>query len=156
MAKEIERKFLVDLNRAGPLIGGVEIFQGYLPVEGLTVVRVRIAGHKAFLTIKGANEGLIRNEFEYEIPVKDARQIFDTLCLPAKIRKTRYVKTVSGLRWEIDVFHDDNDGLIIAEVELESPDQHINLPDWVLVEVSGNPAYYNSNLLERPYKLWKA
>lgn len=160
MAVEIERKFLVAgehwrLNEDGSDSVGIAFRQGYLPCEGLTTVRIRLEGEQAKLTIKGKNEGLTRSEFEYPIPVADAVDMLDNLCRRPLIEKTRYYRPQGELTWEIDVFEGDNAGLVVAEVELESEDQAVELPDWIGQEVSGDPRYYNVNLVANPYRLWQ-
>lgn len=154
MAKEIERKFLLDLEKLGPLEGGTVIKQGYIVTVDKTVVRARVAGGTAYLTLKGKNKGVTRSEFEYEIPVADAEAIITELCNGPVVEKTRYLVVHSGHTWEVDVFHGDNEGLVIAEIELQREDESFDLPDWVTTEVSGDAKYYNSNLLENPYKYW--
>ena len=154
MAQEIERKYLIDEDILKNLNGGIRIKQAYLPTEGYTVVRLRIAGEKAFLTIKGKNKGSVRTEFEYEIPLPDAEAMIAELCVPEFIDKTRYLLDHEGHQWEIDVFHGDNAGLVVAELELDSEDEHFSLPSWALTEVTNEPKYYNSSLLELPFSKW--
>ena len=151
--QEIERKFLVDKMRWNPNGKGTQIKQGYLSVDHERVVRVRIAGERAFLTIKGIMTGITRAEFEYEIPVSEAEQLM-SLCLKQPIFKTRYVEYKENLVWEIDVFEDENKGLVIAEVELDDEDQNIELPDWIEQEVSSDYRYFNSWLSQNPYSKW--
>jgi len=155
MAKEIERKFLVDLNKLGDLGSGVAIKQGYIPTADKTVVRVRLAGQAAYLTLKGKNRGLVRSEFEYEIPASDAEEIISELCRGPIIDKTRYVIEYSGHTWEIDIFHGENDGLVVAEIELQSEEELFDRPNWVTLEVSDDSKYYNSSLLENPFSKWR-
>ncbi|WP_448602375.1 CYTH domain-containing protein [Thermoleptolyngbya sp.] len=154
MAQEIERKFLVVGDRWRGLAEGVTYRQGYLLSGVGRTVRVRIAGTQGFLTIKGATEGLSRREFEYEIPLADAEELLDTLCDRPLIEKTRYTIPYAGLLWEVDEFWGDNDGLIVAEVELSSPDQTVQLPDWIGEEVSHDPRYFNAALVQHPYRQW--
>lgn len=154
MAKEIERKFLIDLTKVGALENGTAIKQGYIATSDKTVVRARVAGKKAYLTLKGANKGVTRTEFEYEIPVDDAEQIIAELCNGPVVEKTRYLLEYIGHTWEIDIFHGNNEGLIIAEIELTSEDEVFEKPAWVETEVSGDPKYYNSSLLDHPFKNW--
>ncbi|HKJ39074.1 MAG TPA: CYTH domain-containing protein [Anaerolineales bacterium] len=158
MPKEIERKFLVDRNQLKLPIQGVDIRQGYLPLSKnvKTVVRVRIKNDKAYLTIKGENIGSVRSEFEYEIPVDEGIEMLETLCQSPIIEKTRYEIPQGNHDWEIDVFHGDNDGLIIAEIELSKEDEDFDVPIWIKEEVTNNTKYYNSSLLEKPYKTWNA
>jgi CYTH domain-containing protein len=119
-------------------------------------VRVRIVGDRGFLTIKGPTEGNSRAEFEYPIPLEDARTLLDNLCDPPLIEKIRYQIKVGGLVWEIDEFSGENQGLIVAEVELTDENQAIALPDWVGREVSDDPRYFNVNLVRNPYCNWSA
>jgi adenylate cyclase len=154
MAVEIERKFLVHADRLGELTDGQEIRQGFIPTQGLTAVRVRIAGEQAWLTIKGENRGAARLEFEYAIPLRDARHMLDELCDDQVIHKHRYLRKHAGLTWEIDVFEGQNSGLILAEVELEQEHQALDLPPWIAEEVTGDPRYYNVNLTSRPFAAW--
>jgi len=153
MGKEIERKFLVrgDAWRKGQ---GTLYRQGYLNTAKERTVRVRIAGQQAFLTVKGLTRGATRPEFEYPIPVDDARTMLDTLCEHPLVEKRRYRLDVGGLIWEIDEFFGDNQGLVVAEVELDSEDQSFEEPDWVVKEVTGDPRYFNVNLVEHPYSEW--
>lgn len=155
MAHEIERKFLVDRARWTPRNAGVHLVQGYLSSHPERVVRVRIAGDAAKLTIKGATSGITRVELEYDIPVADARLMLDTMCERPLIDKHRYTEEVGGRTWEIDIFHGDNDGLVLAEVELDREDAEIELPPWALDDVSADRRYYNSNLLKAPYSTWR-
>lgn len=149
MALEIERKFLIKkcINIKDLTTVPVEICQGYLSDNADATVRVRIYGEKAFLTVKSRDIASVRHEWEYEIPIKDAKEM---LMLPnvKKLSKTRYKVNFSGHIWEIDVFHGNLEGLIMAEVELKRPDEELIIPDFIEREVSGNPAYYNSNLIK--------
>lgn len=154
MAKEIERKFTVDTSRWAPQGAGFRVRQGYLPTSGKTAVRVRITGERAWLTLKGENKGAVRSEFEYPVPMSDAHQILDELCERPFIEKTRYLVDYAGATWEVDVFEGENAGLVIAEIELASENQKINLPPWVLSEVTDDPRYYNVNLVSRPFSEW--
>ena len=148
MALEIERKFLVDEKKlpAQILSGGTKIAQGYLCVEPARTIRVRIKGERGFLTIKSANVGIVRKEFEYEIPLDDAQEILK-LCAPRILEKVRYKIEYAGKIFEVDVFGGRHEGLILAEVELNSADEIVSLPDWIGMEVSENPRYFNSNLV---------
>ena len=154
MPKEIERKFLIDLSVIGPLEKGVDIKQGYIDTTSNTVVRVRVAGNQAFLTLKGENKGITRSEFEYEIPVEDANNIIVELCNGPVVEKTRHIINHAGHRWEVDLFYGDNEDLVIAEIELSSEDETFETPHWVTSEVSGDHKYYNSSLLKHPFKSW--
>jgi adenylate cyclase len=155
MAKEIERKFLVDTTRWQAGGRGVTIRQGFIPTQGPTVVRVRIRGDEAYLTVKGKSEGSVRSEFEYPVPVADAGQMLEELCERPFIDKTRYVESFAGAVWEVDVFHGANDGLVVAEVETDEEGQKIELPPWAMTEVTDDPRYYNANLVKNPYTAWQ-
>lgn len=155
MAHEIERKFLVDVAAWKPVDAGTLFRQGYLSSHKERVVRVRIEGTAAKLTIKGATQGVTRVELEYPIPLGDAELMLATLCEQPLIEKTRHTELHGGKLWEIDVFHGDNDGLVMAELELASEDETYETPAWVLREVSDDPRYYNSNLISAPYKSWR-
>lgn len=154
MAKEIERKFLIDLDKVGPLENGAAIKQGYVPTRTKTAVRVRIKEHQAFLTLKGANKGATRSEFEYEVPLADAEAMLAELCEGPIIDKTRYLVKHAQHLWEVDVFYGDNLGLVVAEVEVGGEDERVELPEWVTHEVTGDVKYYNSSLLANPYRSW--
>ena len=155
MAKEIERKFLVlgDGWRQG--VTGVPYRQGYLSTVKERTVRVRTVGDKGFLTIKGVTVGVTRSEFEYSIPTADADALLNDLCEKPLIEKTRYKIQHAGLTWEIDEFFGENQGLVVAEVELKDEHQAIDRPTWVGKEVSGDPRYFNSNLIKTPFTQWK-
>ncbi len=155
MALEIERKYLVDLEKLGTLENGTRIKQGYLSTNKDAVVRVRVKNDKAYLTIKGSNIGVTRLEFEYEIPLDEANEMLDKLCQNPVIDKTRYLINHENHIWEVDIFYGDNEGLVVAEVELSSEDEHINLPIWVKEEVSHDDRYFNSNLMKLPFKDWE-
>jgi adenylate cyclase len=155
MGKEIERKFLLRHNGWRMYASlGVRMRQGYLNGNGLCSIRVRIAGEQAHLNIKSATLDLSRMDFDYPIPLEDAEQILDQLCLRPLIEKTRYRVEHAGHLWEIDVFEGENKGLIVAELELEDADEPFELPDWVGEEVSADPRYYNVCLVKHPYKDW--
>ena len=155
MAKEIERKFLIDISGIESLGPGSRIKQGYISTTDNTAVRIRISGSTAYLTLKGQNKGATRSEFEYEIPLVDANEIIEELCSGPVIDKTRYLIKHGAHAWEIDVFHGDNEGLIVAEVELESETEAVDLPNWVTSEVTGQVKYYNVSLLDNPFSNWK-
>lgn len=145
MALEIERKFLVTGDQYLALaISKKEIAQGYLSKNIDATIRVRIAGSQAWLTVKSRNEGVVRHEWEYVVPLDDAREML-ALC-SAPVEKTRYIVPYAGKVWEVDVFHGTRSGLVVAEVELPSEDDRLELPPFVGEEVTGDPAYYNSNL----------
>lgn len=153
MATEIERKFLVS-GDGWRTAEGVLYRQGYIQTQNQATVRVRLAGDRGYLTIKGPTAGLARAEFEYEIPVLDASAMLTNLCDRPLIEKHRYRIPIGNVVWEVDEFHGDNKGLILAEVELTHPDQPLALPDWVGQEVSHDPRYFNSQLAQHPHCDW--
>ncbi len=156
MALEIERKFLVQ-NDSWRNQGAAEhLCQGYLCAGPLCVVRVRLAENKAFLTIKGPTQGIERTEYEYPIPPADARAMLHSMCTQACLEKTRHTLVYKGHTWEIDEFAGANEGLIVAEIELERADQPFERPPWLGREVSHDPRYVNANLVKNPYSAWKA
>jgi adenylate cyclase len=154
MGTEIERKFLVRDNTFRSLAQGTRYRQGYLSSTKERVVRVRTIDDKGFLTIKGITTGATRAEYEYEIPVKEAEAMLDGQCEKPLIEKDRYKIAHKGLIWEVDEFFGENQELILAEVELESEDQPYDKPEWITDEVTGDPKYFNSNLIQNPYKNW--
>jgi adenylate cyclase len=155
MPLEIERKFIVDTDRLSLSGSGKRYRQGYLPAAGKTSVRVRICDDAAWLTLKGETVGASRLEFEYSIPVEDAEHILESLCEGSIIDKTRHLLDHAGHTWEVDVFTGDNAGLVIAEVELQSEDEAVELPDWAVEEVTRDARYYNANLVREPYCNWE-
>ncbi len=154
MGQEIERRFLIDIGKLGVLENGQLIKQGYVLTSNKAVVRVRVKGSEAFITLKGEIKGTTRSEFEYPIPVEDALAIMNELCSGPTIDKTRYVVKNTGHTWEIDIFHGDNEGLVVAEVELEDENEIVEIPDWVTKEITDDMKYYNSNLLDHPFSKW--
>jgi adenylate cyclase len=152
MAIEIERKFLVvnDSWRSAP---AVYFCQGYLNRDKARTVRVRVAGDHGYLTIKGISQGASRAEFEYEIPLADAKQLLG-LCDGPLIEKYRRNIEFKGMIWEVDEFLGDNSGLVVAEIELGSETQAFAHPDWLGQEVTGDDRYYNSNLAKTPFNQW--
>ncbi|BAZ00580.1 adenylate cyclase [Tolypothrix tenuis PCC 7101] len=154
MAAEIERKFLVQGDSWRNLAEGSLYIQGYISTKKEATVRVRIAGNQAYLTIKGATIQYSRSEFEYPIPLEDAREMLNTLCEKPLIEKTRYKIAYGNLIWEIDEFDGVNKGLILAEVELSHEQQQFELPLWIGEEVSHVPKYFNSNLAQHPFSQW--
>ena len=155
MGVEIERKFLVEGDSwRAHADAGVRIAQGYLCSDSARTIRVRTMGERAYLTIKGALVGLTRAEFEYEISAEDVRELLATMALPTPIDKTRYTVMHDGMEWVVDEFHGDNAPLVMAEVELESEDQEVDLPDWVGLEVSNDSRFSNSNLSAQPFGNW--
>lgn len=153
MATEIERKFLVRDSTFLTALGGQTLRQGYLSHSTQATVRIRIAGDKGFLTIKGQNSGISRAEFEYPIPLDDAEALL-ALCQSGRIDKTRYRVSVGEHLWEVDVFAGDNAGLIVAEIELRYETETFMRPDWLGAEVSDDPRYFNSQLSQHPYCQW--
>ncbi len=163
MGTEIERKFLLrnedwradaSRRRGAGVTNGKVYRQGYLSAAVERNVRVRIIGEEGYLTVKGRASGITRLEFEYQIPLADAEQMLDELCLKPLIEKTRFLVEHSGLTWEIDEFAGDNSGLVVAEVELDEEAQEVELPAWIGREVTDDPRYLNSNLVKKPYTAW--
>lgn len=155
MGTEIERKFLVCGDQWREHSTASLYCQGYLRKDKACAVRVRLAGEKGFLTVKGASKGATRPEFEYEIPPEDARFMLDNLAEKPLIRKKRHIVRENGFLWEIDEFLGENEGLVLAEIELRSEDQPFAAPDWLGPEVTNDPRYYNSMLVSRPFSSWK-
>ncbi len=154
MAQEIERKFLVQGDAWRTLAEGRYYCQGYIPTQGKQTVRARIIDDKGYLTLKGPTQGISRSEFEHEISQADAQPILDELCQPPLIEKHRYKIPMGNVVWEVDEFLGENQGLILAEVELTESGQSVELPDWIGIEVTGDPRYYNVNLVKHPFKDW--
>jgi len=152
MGKEIERKFMVK-EGAWRNEKGTRYRQGYLNSAKERNVRVRTMEGKAYLTIKGIAIGASRMEFEYEIPLQDADELLE-ICEKPLIEKIRHKVQEGNFVWEVDEFFRENQGLIVAEVELESEDQEFPKPDWVGEEVTGDARYFNSNLIKNPYTNW--
>lgn len=155
MAKEIERKFLVQPRKWSDLGAGLIIRQGYLSASKQCSVRVRTYGDKAYVTIKSATSDITRDEYEYEIPLNDANEILVSLCEHPPIEKMRYRIVFKGHTFEVDEFTGANRGLTVAEVELKDAKEPVDLPDWIDREVSGDPRYFNSNLSSKPFSTWK-
>lgn len=153
MGKEIERKFLVDKQKWQPSGEKVHIRQAYLSNQPERTVRVRIAGNISFLTVKGKAEGITRAEFNYIIPVEDAEELFK-LAIDTIIVKYRYKLWYRGKLWEVDEFLNENEGLLLAEVELNSASDVVVLPEWVDTEVSYDKKYFNSYLSKFPFNTW--
>jgi len=154
MAREIERKFLLKSDAWRSRVGGVTYRQGYLSTVPERTVRVRLAGAHAFLTVKGITKGHSRLEFEYPVPVADAEEML-ALCEGPLVEKTRYEIPHAGKTWQVDEYHGDNHGLILAEIELTSEDEKFEVPEWIGTEVSGDSRYYNSNLARNPFASWR-
>ena len=155
MPVEIERKFLVDHARWQelPRPAGIMYRQGYLNDTPGKTIRVRLAGDKAYLTIKGPTVKASRSEFEYEIPQEDAKEMM-ALFTPVQVEKVRYRILFNQKTWEVDVFGGENEGLILAEIELSQADESFELPSWAGLEVTDDARYYNSALALNPYKHW--
>lgn len=157
MAQEIERKFLV----SGPFLSlakkSTRIVQGYLCSVPERTVRVRIKGDKGFLTVKGIGtaSGASRFEWEHELPIHEAEMLL-AICEPGVIDKVRHLVTVGAHTYEVDEFHGDNEGLVVAELELASEDESFDKPDWLGTEVTGDTRYYNSMLMKEPFTRWAA
>ncbi|TGK22036.1 CYTH domain-containing protein [Leptospira stimsonii] len=153
---EIERKFLVtNLDFKKNTVPSI-ISQGYLNSDKNRTVRVRINSNKAFITIKSKTVGISREEFEYEIPITDAEEMINSICEKPIIKKFRYLINFQGSIWEVDEFLEENEGLIVAEIELKSENEAFNKPDWVGKEVSDDPKYFNSNLIKTPFRHWNS
>jgi adenylate cyclase len=156
MAVEIERKFLVrDGSWRTATDAGIAIRQGYLSTDPGRVVRVRLAGDRGALTVKGPTNAATRLEFEYAIPAADAGRMLDDLCVPPLLEKTRYRIRCGRHVWEIDEFFGDNAGLVVAEIELTDAGEAFERPGWVGDEVTGDPRYFNSNLVAAPFSTWR-
>lgn len=155
MHTEIERKFLVRGDYRKDAFKAIPMQQGYICNGSGRTVRVRICGDTAFLTIKGPSHdgGLSRYEWEKEIPVQEARELME-LCDSGRIYKTRHLVKVGAHTFEVDEFHGDNEGLVVAEVELSAPDEAFEHPDWLGEEVTGDRRYYNASLCRNPFKNW--
>jgi len=157
MAQEIERKFLVK-NDAYKLVSSknTRIIQGFLSSVPERTVRIRVKGEQGFITVKGIGDesGVSRYEWEKEISVKEANELL-SICEPGFIKKTRFDVVVGKHTFEVDEFYGENEGLVIAEVELSSEDEVYKKPDWLGEEVTGDLKYYNSMLVKHPFIRWK-
>lgn len=153
MSNETKRKFLVTGSewRTGD---GKRITQGYLPMEGSAQIRIRTDSNEARLTIKSSGAGLERSEFEYAIPLADAEALFHGFCLKPLIVKTRHTVEFEGNAWTIDAYEGVNDGLVVAELEMASPDASFARPPWLGDEVTGDARFRTENLLRLPYNDW--
>lgn len=156
MAKEIERKFLLNLEiwNKIPKPKGIHFRQGYILTDPNKTIRIRLAETKAYLTIKGISVGASRLEYEYEIPLNDASELLDNFS-ESELEKIRYKIEYGGKIWEIDEFLGDNKGLFVAEIELLAENEKFELPEWVTEEVTTENKYYNSNLTLNPFKNWE-
>lgn len=154
---ETERKFLVkDSSYKAAAIKSYHICQGYIAHDSGNSVRVRIRDKQGFLTIKGPSaDGVSRQEWEREIPLEDARELF-LLCKPGSIDKIRWIVPAGPVRYfEVDEFFGENEGLVMAEIELSQPDEPFERPEWLGQEVTGDRRYYNAQLCQHPFKSWK-
>lgn len=153
MPIEIERKFLLrdDSWRTGA--EGEPCVQTYIPIPG-GVLRFRALGERGFITVKGRKSGISKPEFEYPIPVEEAREMIDLFAAGKVIDKTRYHVDFHGFTWVIDEFHGDNQGLVVTEIELEDENQAFPRPPWLGAEVSHDSRFANSNLLAKPFSKW--
>ena len=154
MGVEIERKFLLKGEDWRGLGAAVTLRQGYLSSDKARVVRVRIEGDKAYLTIKGKSVGATRGEWEYPIPLADANELLNRLCEQPIIEKYRRRIPFAGKVWEVDEFLGANHGLVVAEVELDAEGQQFDKPEWIGAEVTDDPRYFNSSLIRNPYSTW--
>jgi len=154
MAIEIERKFLVKTTPFHLAKKSLRIRQGYIVNDQKQVIRVREKGNQYFLTLKGNNIGISRLEFDFPISKEDADELIKHFCQTAIIDKTRHYVEHNGHTWEVDEFHGSNDGLIVAEIELETEDETFDIPDWIGEEVTPEEKYYNMNLATHPFKNW--
>jgi len=155
MAKEIERKFLVNIDdKSLVLENPIYIKQAYIKTNNKTTIRIRTANNDAYITLKGKTEGISRDEFEYDIPLDEANDMIEKFCDKNIIEKKRYKIKYDNKTWELDIFDGDNKGLIIAEIELESEDEVFNKPSWITTEVTDDKKYYNALLIDNPYKKW--
>lgn len=154
MNNEIERKFLVVNNDYRKLGQGMHIQQGYLSIDANRSVRIRVVDENAWLTIKGKSKGAVRKEFEFQIPSVEAKEMIQSLCIKPIISKTRYKIKIGEVLWEVDEFFEENEGLIIAEVEIPFEDYELEFPDWVGEEVTYDKRYYNANLIQNPFSKW--
>lgn len=154
MAREIERKFLVHGQPWQALPQGALLRQGYLTADPAKVVRVRVEGDRATLTVKSGTHGLVRGEWEYPIPLADANDMLQ-LCERPLIEKYRYRIAHGRHMWELDVFIGDNDGLVVAEIELDSVHEAFERPAWLAAEVTEDERYLNAKLMRQPYSMWK-
>ncbi len=166
MGKEIEHKYLVRSDAFKALATPIYYHQGYIPTLNGMTVRIRIAGEQGYVTFKDHAKGLTRHEFEYPIPADEARQLLELMCDERQIEKQRYVipcpnaqladgTPVEGLHWEVDVFGGENEGLVVAEIEVPTEDTRYELPEWIGEEVTADHRYYNSSLTKHPYKNWE-
>ena len=153
MPTEIERKFLVTGDGwKDAVVAQTPMRQGYFETGPMSTVRVRIEGERAVLTIKGPTVGISRAEYEYEIPMGEAHEMLDTFCQGRQVEKIRYDVEHGGKTWEVDVFEGENEGLVLAEVELDRPDEEVAIPDWIGEDVSADSRYRNACLAVKPVR----
>jgi CYTH domain-containing protein len=153
MAEEIERKFIVTGDEWRTAAYS-DFVQGYLNLDRQRTVRVRMAGDRAHITVKGITQRAMRAEYEYAIPLNDADAMLRNLCVRPLIEKRRYRVKHAGMVWEIDEFQGENAGLVIAEIELRHEGQDFDKPDWIGEEVTTDKRYYNANLVSAPFSTW--
>jgi adenylate cyclase len=155
MPVEIERKFLLSSDKwRDEVVRSSRIRQGYMGKIDKASVRIRVQGDKANINIKSATLDIRRMEYEYEIPLDEAEEMLDQLCNQPQIDKTRFIVEQGKHTWEIDEFYGDNEGLLVAEVELGNEDEEVIKPDWLGDEVTADPRYYNVNLINHPFNKW--
>ena len=156
MATEIERKFLLASDDwRNNIQYSKHYIQGYFSTNDACSIRIRVCDEQASLNIKSATLGIRRSEYDYPIPIDDAMEMLQNLCKKPLLEKTRYFINHDNHTWEIDEFSGDNEGLVVAEIELDATDEELTLPDWAGKEVSDDPRYYNTCLATNPYKNWK-
>ena len=155
MGLEIERKFLVDHEKWRKAVkpAGTHFRQGYLLNDDKRTIRVRVTDQQGFITLKGATTGITRKEYEYKIPVEDGNELLDGFAR-SEIEKIRYRIDFADKLWEVDEFLGDNEGLIMAEIELHDEKDEFEKPGWITMEVSDDERYYNSYLSMHPFKKW--
>ncbi|HZG22955.1 MAG TPA: CYTH domain-containing protein [Chitinophagaceae bacterium] len=155
MGVEIERKFLVDRDKwhQQEKEAGTFYRQGYIVNETRKNVRIRVSDEQAYITLKGGTKGISRLEYEYEIPVTDGNELLENFA-DTVVEKTRYRVLYAGKVWEVDEFTGENEGLIMAEIELKNEAENVEFPSWLLEEVTGDERYYNSYLVNKPFKTW--
>ena len=154
MGVEIERKFLLVGEGWRALGRPILLRQGYLSSDPERVVRVRVEGDRAYMTVKGRSVGATRGEWEYPIPMADANELLERLCQQPIIEKFRRKIVFAGNVWEVDEFLGVNQGLVLAEIELGSEDQPFDKPEWIGADVTHDKRYFNSNLVRQPFSSW--
>lgn len=155
MPIEIERKFLLlNNNWREQVKTSYRIRQGYMGEIDKASVRIRVQGDRANINIKSAGLSMRRMEYEYEIPLDEAEEMLDQLCKQPQIDKTRFIVEQGKFKWEIDEFYGDNEGLLVAEIELDDENEAFDKPEWLGKEVTEEAGYYNVNLIKNPYKMW--